>query len=737
MHAAARPPERSRQRLAQRATVGAISVATVASLAWLATLIRPSGWVVGTTLWLAAAWSALPFLALARTRPATPPAPPAREATVTTIVSLRESSPAVARAHALAIAALGPCVAVTTDPACAAAVGSTDVPVFPAATLAAAISAAAGAIESDAVLIVSDAALPNLAIARRAAGLLEDQSIGWVTGITVPFNRDGYAPTARERLGQQFRRDLRADGGELWEPDATLVRTELLRNTPLDRDPPWGRWLHRLAGDGWRGIATGEVLAVLRMPVTADEYWRRTVREHRVIAADLAGTIGASPGRARVRAAAVLARELFGWSFALLLLAPALVAMSGEVPFRAPQPVVLAAVVGLAALRWATLRWVHDVSLRPGRELLAAAYDAPASILATSAACTRRVRSPRIPLPPRPLGWVALALALLLVGVVVDEGRTPSQATAVAAALVELLLLWSFTMHGIVQLLRSRVMFRIPVELQLTIDGHPARSFNASPTGLGARQLDAPPPLGAVVALEIELDDGRTVRDDARVRHWEPLGAGRGNAVGLELQLTDQQVGTWAAQLARVAVATAPSATADHAAPAAPRRRWMAVARFARACVVAVVLVPIAGVLTLPVFGLHSAVVISASMVPALRTGDVVIVREIPVRQLDVGDIATIDLTGDGGLTHRVVDLEADGDRVILTTRGDANAAVEQWELAPDQPVGRVDARVPWVGRVASRIGTTVPRSVVTAAVLLVTAGMFGAAARGRRRRPA
>ena len=151
------------------------------------------------------------------------------------------------------------------------------------------------------------------------------------------------------------------------------------------------------------------------------------------------------------------------------------------------------------------------------------------------------------------------------------------------------------------------------------------------------------------------------------------------------------------------------------------------------AVVTGMTVVGVAGVLALPAFGLHPAVVASGSMAPALRTGDLVIVRDVTAADLVVDDIARIDLSGDGGTTHRVVSLGARADTLIVTTRGDANAATEEWQLARDLVVGVVEVRVPWIGWLLSRIATAMPRDAVVVSVTAVAVALLFGARRARR----
>jgi signal peptidase I len=82
----------------------------------------------------------------------------------------------------------------------------------------------------------------------------------------------------------------------------------------------------------------------------------------------------------------------------------------------------------------------------------------------------------------------------------------------------------------------------------------------------------------------------------------------------------------------------------------------------------------------------------SASMAPAIAAGDLLLVRRQPALLLRRGDVVTFaDPHVEGRtLTHRVVAVRATGDRLAVTTRGDANRAAEQWTIARSGTVGRL-----------------------------------------------
>lgn len=124
-----------------------------------------------------------------------------------------------------------------------------------------------------------------------------------------------------------------------------------------------------------------------------------------------------------------------------------------------------------------------------------------------------------------------------------------------------------------------------------------------------------------------------------------------------------------------------------------------------------------------------SMVVRSGSMTPAIRTGDVVVVRPIAPTEAEVGDIVTFkDPTGSGRLlVHRVRAISQVGSEVEVITKGDANTTQERWKVAADGTIGTVAYRVPvlgfavgWIGSPAGRIGLVIVPALLLAGMLLM-----------------
>jgi signal peptidase I len=150
------------------------------------------------------------------------------------------------------------------------------------------------------------------------------------------------------------------------------------------------------------------------------------------------------------------------------------------------------------------------------------------------------------------------------------------------------------------------------------------------------------------------------------------------------------------------------------------RRRRSALGWANRAATVALVsvLAVLALGVGLRVAGLTPLVDHSASMAPAIQSGDVLLARNVGAEDLAARQIATLRDPISGRLiTHRVVSVTREDGRVTVVTRGDANDSSERWVLRSDASVQRMVARVPAAGRALIWLSSPLPR------LLLATLG--------------
>jgi signal peptidase I len=98
--------------------------------------------------------------------------------------------------------------------------------------------------------------------------------------------------------------------------------------------------------------------------------------------------------------------------------------------------------------------------------------------------------------------------------------------------------------------------------------------------------------------------------------------------------------------------------------------------------------------------GLQLLAVMSGSMEPTIHVGGAVGVVPVQAMALQVGDVITFanQSNPDVLVTHRIVSIDTQDGQELLTTRGDANDAVDAVSVPANRAVGRVAFTMPWLG---------------------------------------
>ena len=87
--------------------------------------------------------------------------------------------------------------------------------------------------------------------------------------------------------------------------------------------------------------------------------------------------------------------------------------------------------------------------------------------------------------------------------------------------------------------------------------------------------------------------------------------------------------------------------------------------------------------LLLAVIHIHFMRVVSPSMQPTIAVGDVVVLLPVSTANLEAGDVVVLPVPDEGGVmyAHRLTSVREQDGKVVVTTKGDANAAPDPWEL--------------------------------------------------------
>ncbi|WP_054950790.1 signal peptidase I SipW [Numidum massiliense] len=121
--------------------------------------------------------------------------------------------------------------------------------------------------------------------------------------------------------------------------------------------------------------------------------------------------------------------------------------------------------------------------------------------------------------------------------------------------------------------------------------------------------------------------------------------------------------------------------------------------------------------------GYELFVVLSGSMEPSMQTGSVILVKHTDAEQQPYkkGDIITFRAEGQTLITHRVQEVERDGDSYKYITKGDNNDAIDPNPVHPEQVVGHFSGvHIPYLGHVLA-----FARSKAGIALLLIIPGLY------------
>lgn len=108
--------------------------------------------------------------------------------------------------------------------------------------------------------------------------------------------------------------------------------------------------------------------------------------------------------------------------------------------------------------------------------------------------------------------------------------------------------------------------------------------------------------------------------------------------------------------------------------------------------------------------GYAPLIVLTGSMEPEINSGDLIIVKQIEDKDVQVGDIiAFFDPDGNGTsiLTHRVIEVMEEDGILSFRTQGDANNAADRLAVPADQLVGTYRFKISGAGNIAMFMQTT------------------------------
>lgn len=97
--------------------------------------------------------------------------------------------------------------------------------------------------------------------------------------------------------------------------------------------------------------------------------------------------------------------------------------------------------------------------------------------------------------------------------------------------------------------------------------------------------------------------------------------------------------------------------------------------------------------------GIRTLTVLTGSMSPNLKPGDIVVIKEASKDSIKVGDVVTYN-TDNILITHRVNQIINEEGNLLFKTKGDANNTVDADAIRANQILGKKIIRIPYAGYV-------------------------------------
>lgn len=98
------------------------------------------------------------------------------------------------------------------------------------------------------------------------------------------------------------------------------------------------------------------------------------------------------------------------------------------------------------------------------------------------------------------------------------------------------------------------------------------------------------------------------------------------------------------------------------------------------------------------VFSIYPSVIVSGSMYPAIKVGDMVIIKKCDASQMEIGDLIQFEIENKVRIVHRIIAIDEEDGQELFITKGDNNNNQDSEPVKPKQIKGNVIAVLPKVG---------------------------------------
>ena len=127
-----------------------------------------------------------------------------------------------------------------------------------------------------------------------------------------------------------------------------------------------------------------------------------------------------------------------------------------------------------------------------------------------------------------------------------------------------------------------------------------------------------------------------------------------------------------------------------------------------------------------PIFGWETHPILSGSMEPALKVGEVILTKPVKLEEIEIGDIITF-RTGEQTVTHRVVNIIEIDEKPYFQTKGDANEEPDSNLVSSEgEEIRKVVFHILYLGFAAQFMKNKWVFLLLIGIPALILIGMFG-----------
>lgn len=118
--------------------------------------------------------------------------------------------------------------------------------------------------------------------------------------------------------------------------------------------------------------------------------------------------------------------------------------------------------------------------------------------------------------------------------------------------------------------------------------------------------------------------------------------------------------------------------------------------------------------------GYKSFVIVSGSMEPTIMTGDAILVKEVPQKEIKINDIISFS-QGETIVTHRVIEIVEENGIKKYKTKGDNNNTEDREKIAYEQIEGKYQLKINQFGTIIKILKSKITLAILVIIIVIIT----------------